>query len=168
MKKILSVILLVCFAFVLSSCGEYDTYNELGLNYELPADFEEFDDNPYGMQRYYSKGKAGFGFNVYSSNGLENQGVDPDITASEYMNKFLIWNALEYEKNLFYEYDEETGIAEISYLVEYDEGTDSEVYRWIIMRPGEHLYVICTFYTEPTEEQNAPVIDRIINSIVVD
>ena len=147
-KKILCFMLAAAMLLgCLISCGEEELaegeYHVFGLHYTLGEGYNKIN-VPYS-ENCYTDGEAYFFFQVYSGEGLEEIGVDDDITVELYMQKFLNWN---YQDPFIYEYDKDRNLAYAHYLssdmlVPEDAGeADPEYFYTAVLRGTNHLYIV--------------------------
>ena len=147
-KKILCFILAMTLIFTcLLSCDEADEengeYHVFGLHYTLGEGYTKIN-VPYS-ENCYTNGETYFFFQVFSGEGLEEIGVDDDITVELYMQKFLNWN---YQDPFIYTYDEDRNLAYAHYLssdmLVPDEAGESEAeyFYTAVLRGSDHLYIV--------------------------
>ena len=172
MKKLLALLILLALSFSLASCGE-DEYGhdahlhphyELGLYYSLPDDFEQRNLS-YG-DLVYTNGDAYFIINYYDETTLtEDMLLHPDITPKEFAETFTLFYSTNFDKEIPYNYDPETDTATYSYVHEYDDGTESEYYTYMVFRNPQLVYQITLSCYEKDIEKYETLFERILDSV---
>ena len=148
-KKLLTLLLAMLLIFAtLVSCGdEVDEskgeYHVFGLYYTLGEGYNKIN-VPYS-ENCYTNGETYFFFQVYSGEGLEEIGVNANISVEIYMQKFLNWN---YQDPFIYTYDKDRNLAYAHYLsndmlVPEEAGeSDAEYFYTAVLRGTSHLYIV--------------------------
>lgn len=165
LKRIFSI-LLILSVLTLAACGDDDggismtigsgekNYEEeaalYGISYTVPDGFEHI--KVTTSEFTYTDGVAELDFRHFDSEGLEEQGADPEATVLQYTRMFCIWNDIPMTS---YTYDEEKDIGEIKFVYEINDADFSmaEYFHWTIRRGSHYLYVVSAS-CPPDEAEN--------------